>query len=290
MENQLPKVNILGVSVHAITLPKALQKIVDMIRSSKNHYVVTPNPEMVMYAQSHEWFRDVINRASLSLVDGVGIIWAAKYLSLPLTKIPVLRMVQEWFQWVFTGAAVVFVPNRLNIIPEHLRGSDMVWEIAKLASERNYRIFLLGAGPGVALKAARVIQQLYPKLNVVEVMVGPPYETEEEVIRRVHQTKPQIIFSALPANKQMKWMKEVVPHLPSSITIGIGGALDFIVQGTAINATTEKSPAIRAPKWVQKIELEWLWRFFTQPWRKDRIKTATVDFMKLVRKHKLSNL
>lgn len=285
LENK--QIEILNVKIHALRLPEALSAISDMIRSRKNHYIVTPNPEMVMYAQKHEWFKDVINHASLSLADGVGLLWAAKYLSLPLSRLPVLRQIQEFLQWVVTGAAVIFAPKTLNIIPEHLRGSDMVWEISKLASERNYRIFLLGAGPGVALKAARVMQTLYPQLNVVEVMVGPPYEDEVDVIQRIKQTNPQIIFLAYPADQQMKWMQDMLPQLNNVIAVGIGGALDFIVQGTAINASVKNSPAIRAPKWVRQIELEWLWRFFTQPWRKERIKTATIDFMRKVRNHKL---
>lgn len=284
----LPEVRILGVRVHAIKLPRALQEIAAMIRSRRNHYIVTPNPEMVMYSLRNPWFKEVLNDASLSLADGVGLLWAAKYLSLSLIRVPLLRQIQEWWQWLWTSAAVVLTPHLLNIIPERLTGADMIWEIAKLASERRYRIFLLGAGPGVALKAARVMQQLYPRLNVVEVMVGPPHETEEEVVRRIQQTNPQIIFLAFSADKQMRWMKEILPQLNNVIAIGIGGALDFIVGGTAMNAEIDDSPAKRAPEWMQDRGLEWLWRFLTQPWRKERIKTATIDFMQTVRRDKLA--
>ena len=284
---ELPETHILDVKVHCLTLPQALQYIVAMIRSRKNHYIVTPNPEMVMYSANHPWFKEVLNNSSLSLADGVGLLWAAKYLSLPLTRTPVLRQIQEWWQYLWTSASVILAPRLLNVIPERLTGADMVWEIAKLASERGYCIFLLGAGPGVALKAARVMQQLYPRLNVVEVMVGPPYEAEEEVIRRIQQTNPQIIFLAFPADKQMKWMKDTLPRLKNIIAVGIGGALDFIVGATAINAGEDDSPAKRAPEWMRDRGLEWLWRFFTQPWRKDRIKTATVEFMRTVRGEKL---
>lgn len=278
--------NILGVDVHTITLPEALDMITNMIRSKKNHYIVTPNPEMIMYAKSHEWFREVLNGASLSMADGVGLLWAAKYLSLPLTHIPTLRWIQEQWQYLWTSLYVVLVPKRLDIIPERLTGADMVWEMTKLASDRNYRVFLLGAGPGVALKAARVMQELYPKLNVVEVMVGPPHEDEIDVIQRIKQTDPQIIFLAYPADKQMKWMKEMLPQLQNVTAIGIGGALDFIAEGTAMNAGVDASPAKRAPLWMQNRGLEWLYRYLTQPWRKDRIKTATIDFMRQVRDYK----
>ncbi|RLC37860.1 hypothetical protein DRH29_00385 [candidate division Kazan bacterium] len=286
----LSSVKILGVKVHTITLPQALQEIIAMIHTRRNHYIVTPNPEMVMYANLHPWFREVLNNSSLSLADGVGLLWAAKYLSLPITNIPVLKQIQEWWQWLWTSAAVVLAPRLLNVIPERLTGADMVWEMAKLASERGWRIFLLGAGPGVALKAARVMQQLYPRLNVVEVMVGPPHEDEEEVIRRIQQTNPQIIFLAFPADKQMKWIKNFLPRLHKSIAIGIGGALDFIVGGAAMQAGANATPARRAPEWMRDRGLEWLWRLISQPWRKDRIKTATIEFMKAVRHEKLARL
>lgn len=284
----LAQTKILGVKVHTITLPQALQAIVAMVRTRSNHYIVTPNPEMVMYALDHRWFKEVLNGSSLSLADGVGLLWAAKYLSLPLIRVPVLRQIQEWWQWLWTSSAVVLAPQFLNVIPERLTGADMVWEIAKLASERQYRIFLLGAGPGVALRAARVMQQLYPRLNVVEVMVGPPHEDEEEVIRRIRQTNPQIVFLAFPADQQMKWIKDVLPRLSGVIAIGIGGALDFIAGGTAINAGVGGAPARRAPEWMRDRGLEWFWRYISQPWRKERIRTATVGFMQVVRRSKLA--
>jgi len=281
---------ILGIKVDCLTLPQALQKIIELVRGRRNYYIVTPNPEMVMYSLTHPWFGEVLNNADLCLADGVGLLWAAKYLSLSLTRIPVLRQIQEFLQWLGTSATVVFAPRLLNVIPERLTGADMVWEIAKLSAERDYRIFLLGAGPGVALKAARIMQTLYPQLNVVEVMVGPPYESQDEVIRRIQQTKPQIIFLAFPADEQMRWMRDELPKLQDVIAMGIGGALDFIAGGAALNAEGGYFPAKRAPEWIQRRGLEWLWRYFTQPWRKKRIRTATIEFMKQVRHSKLTLL
>lgn len=281
-------VEILGVKVNCLTLPQALSHIVDLVRGRQNYYIVTPNPEMVMYAQKHPWFKDVLNQSSLALADGVGLQWAAKYLSLPLPKIPVVKQVIDFFQLMFTLPLTVLAPKLLDIIPERLTGADMVWEIAKLASERDYRIFLLGAGPGVALQAARVMQTLYPKLNVVEIMVGPPYEAQDEVIRRIQQTNPQFIFLAFPAEEQMRWMRDELPKLQDVIAIGIGGALDFIAGAAAIQPGADQTPAKRAPEWMRARGLEWLYRYFTQPWRKKRIQTATVDFIRQVRQSKLS--
>jgi len=284
----MKKTSILGVDVDCLTLPQALAEVSSLVATGENHYIVTPNPEMLMYADGHPWFKTVLNGASLSLADGVGLLWAAKYLSLPLATIPGVRQIQEAVQFVLTGASIILFPKFLNVIPERITGADMVWEISKLASERNYSVFLLGAGPGVALKAARILQQMYPRLNVVEVMVGPPYESEEEVVRAIQQTKPQIIFLAFPASGQMKWMRDQLPKLKGTVAMGIGGALDFIAGASAINAEATAAPARRAPQIIQSMGLEWLWRFFTQPWRKERIKTATIDFMKAIRQSRLS--
>lgn len=287
--NNYPSVDILGIRIHRFTLPQALRKIIELVESSKNHYIVTPNSEMVMYAQKYPWFKDVINQSSLSLPDSGGVVWAAKYLSLKLPQVPVIKQISEFVWYLFTGAMAVFFPKFLNVIPERIAGADMVWEISKLASERGWGIFLLGAGPGVALKSARILQEMYPRLNVVEVMVGPPYESEEEVIRAVRQTQPQVIFLAFPASGQMKWMRDVLPKLDGTVAMGIGGALDFIAGTSAINAeATSDTPAKRAPLWMQTHSLEWLWRLLTQPWRRERVKTATIDFMSAVRKQKIS--
>ena len=287
--DNLPSVSILGTKVNRLTMPQALSVVEGLIRSRRNHYIVTPNPEMLMYARDHQWFRDILNESSLSLADGAGIVWAAKYLSLRLVNIPGIKQLQELFQYLFTGAASLFFPKYLNVISERITGADMVWEISKLAAKREWKVFLLGAGPGVALKAAQIMQQMYPKLNVVEVMVGPPYETEDEVIRVIKQTKPQIIFLAFPAAGQMKWIRDQLPKLNNTIVMGIGGALDFIAGTAAINSeATSENPAKRAPIWMQKHSLEWLWRLITQPWRKERVKTAVVKFMTVVRRAKLS--
>jgi N-acetylglucosaminyldiphosphoundecaprenol N-acetyl-beta-D-mannosaminyltransferase len=280
------RIDILGVKIDAVTLPQALRAIDELTRDGHNHYIVTPNPEIVMYAQTHSEFRDALNRADLSLADGIGLVWAAKYLSLPTTHVGWLKPVQEWWQWLWTSAAVVLMPKALNIIPERITGADMVWEIAKLASERNQSIFLLGGQPGVAQQAGSLMQQMYPRLVIAGATSGPPYDDMDEIIQHLQQLQPHYIFLALPADQQMAWMTHQLPKLQSTVAMGVGGALDFIAHATALNAPTVHSPARRAPSWMQNRGLEWLWRLVTQPWRRSRIKTATLDFIRAVRKYK----
>lgn len=283
------KVDVLGVNIDVLTMPEALRRVEELAKDRRGHYIVTPNPEFIMQALKDGSFREIINRASLSLADGVGVLWAAKYLSIPTSSWAPLAVMQAWIQMVLSGIGIMVSPRSLtSVIPERITGVDMVWEISKLAAKRGFKIFLVGAAPGVAYEVSRKLQMLYPKLQIVDVMAGPPYEPEAEVVRRIRVVKPHFVFLAFPAAEQLRWMKNYVDNL-SGVMMGIGGAFDFIAEAGALNAPTgDDSKARRAPGWLQKRGLEWLWRYFTQPWRKQRIKTATVDFIKTVLIYKIA--
>ncbi|OGB74529.1 hypothetical protein A2V68_02880 [candidate division Kazan bacterium RBG_13_50_9] len=285
-------VDVLGVQIDVLTMPQALKRAAQLAQDGRGHYIVTPNPEFIMQALGDGRFREVINRADLSLADGVGVLWAAKFLSIPISRFCGLAYLQAWVQMVLSGIGIILCPRSLtSVLPERITGVDMVWEISKLASERGFKVFLLGAAPGVAYEVSRKLQMLYPKLLVVDVMAGPPYEPEAEVIRRIKDIKPQFLFLAFPATEQLRWMRDYSHALPGVVMMGIGGAFDFIAEAGAINAPSgDATKARRAPRLLQKRGLEWLWRYFTQPWRKQRIKTATVDFIKIVFNYKLTRL
>ncbi|MFA5967083.1 MAG: WecB/TagA/CpsF family glycosyltransferase [Patescibacteria group bacterium] len=285
-------IDILGIKIDTFTAVEALDYIVQLANDGRSHYIVTPNPEFVMQSQTDTDFRDVVNAADLALPDGVGVLWAAKYLALPLSKWRPLALVQAYWQWLCSGINIIIKPAALtDIIPERVTGADMVWEISKLAAERNWKIFLVGGAPGVGNEAAKCLQWLYPNLQIAGVMAGPPYDSEEQVIHQIKSAQPKFIFLALTAPKQLQWIKNHAGEFTDTIAIGIGGALDFIAGGIAINAPAgEAKPAKRAPLWLQKRGLEWFWRYLTQPWRRTRIKIATLDFMKKVVKFKLAQL
>lgn len=286
---RVKKVDVLGIKIDAITMPEALNKVEELARDKEGHYIVTPNPEFVMQSLKDGGFREIVNKADLAFADGVGILWAAKYLSIPLIKFKPLIKFQAWMQLFFSGIGIVLFPKTLtSVIPERITGVDMVWEISKLSSKRDFSIFLLGAAPGVAYETSRKLQLLYPKLQIADVMAGPPHESENQVINRIKQVKPNFIFLAFPAKDQLLWMQKYAKEL-SAVIMGIGGAFDFIAEATALNAPdNDKSKAKRAPMFLQKRGLEWLWRYFTQPWRKTRIKIATIDFIKTVMAYKLA--
>jgi len=282
-------VDILGVNVDAVTVPMALEVITVLAEDDQSHAIVTPNPEFVMQAQTDTDFRTTINQTDLALPDGVGILWAAKYLSLPISKYPILTYIQAYASWIWTGLRIIWQPKYINsIIPERITGADMVWEISKLAEKKNWSIFLLGAADGIAAEAAKNLQWFYPNLKIAGITAGPPYENEESVIQQIKTSQPKFIFLAFPAKDQIRWIKTYKDQSKGSIFIGIGGALDFIAGGIALNAPeNNKQPAKRSPEWLQKHGLEWIWRLFTQPWRRTRIYTAVFDFSLHIVRHKI---
>ena len=132
---------ILGIKVNPVTRQQAIDRVAEMMTDGDQHYITTPNPEMLVAAQKDAEFRDVLNRSSLALPDGVGLILAARLLGMPL--------------------------------PERIAGSDFVFDIAARAAEGGYTMYLLGAGEGVAEAAAAKLKIKNPQLKIVGTESGP---------------------------------------------------------------------------------------------------------------------
>ncbi|MBZ0279839.1 MAG: WecB/TagA/CpsF family glycosyltransferase [Anaerolineae bacterium] len=170
-------------------------------------------------------FRNILKRANLCVPDGVGLLWAAKYQGTPL--------------------------------PERVTGSDGVPLIAARAAEKGWRLFLLGAAPGVAEKAADVLRARHPALQIVGVYSGSPAPEEEDaIVERINASGADILFVAYGAPEQDKWIARNTPRLRVKMAMGVGGAFDFIA-----------GIIPRAPLWMQRLGLEWLFRLYLQPWR-----------------------
>lgn len=218
-------VDILGVPVDRLTFAQALERIARMIRSGERGYVVTANPEIIMRARRDPAYRKILQEAAMVWPDGVGVLWASRLLGAP--------------------------------IPERVTGSDGVPLIAQRAAAEGWRLYLLGAGPGVAERAARVLEERYPGVQIVGAEPGDPRPEYDALARdRINAARPDILFVAYGAPKQEWWMARNVPHLEVHVAIGVGGALDFLVG-------VQK----RAPRWVRGLGLEWLWRLLLEPRR-----------------------
>jgi N-acetylglucosaminyldiphosphoundecaprenol N-acetyl-beta-D-mannosaminyltransferase len=219
------RVDILGIVVDAVTSEGALAQISCFVKQGGGHQLVTVNPEFVMRARWDEPFRQVLNGADLALADGIGLVWAARLLRRPL--------------------------------PERVAGSDMVPRIARRAAKEGWRLYLLGAAPGVAQQAALALGASCPALQVAGTYAGSPAPDEEEaIVERIRAVSPDVLLVAYGAPAQDMWIARNLTRLGVPVAMGVGGTLDFIA-----------GRARRAPGWVRWLGLEWLHRLVLEPWR-----------------------
>jgi N-acetylglucosaminyldiphosphoundecaprenol N-acetyl-beta-D-mannosaminyltransferase len=235
----LPTCRILGVRVHNVTWEQTLAHVEIFIASRQPHHVVTVNPEFIMAAQRDPEFLSILNRADLALPDGIGLLWAGRWLGQP-------------FQ-------------------ERVTGSDFVPRFAALAARRSYRPFFLGAAPGIAEQAAEKLAQQHPGFRVANCYAGSPDPAEEDaIVLRVRESQPDALFVAYGAPAQDYWIARNLARLEVPVAMGVGGTFDFIA-----------GVVPRAPRWMQRLGLEWLFRLMRQPWRWRR-QVALVRFVGLV--------
>jgi N-acetylglucosaminyldiphosphoundecaprenol N-acetyl-beta-D-mannosaminyltransferase len=162
-------------------------------------------------------------------------------------------------------------------LPERVPGSELVYHLAGRAAEKGWRLFLLGAAPGVAEEAAAVFQARYPDLTIAGTYAGSPDPAENDtIVQRINDSAADLLFVAYGAPKQDKWIARNRQALTTvRVAIGIGGSLDFIT-----------GRAVRAPRWLQRLGLEWLHRLYHEPWRWRRM-LALPHFTLLVLKSRL---
>jgi N-acetylglucosaminyldiphosphoundecaprenol N-acetyl-beta-D-mannosaminyltransferase len=171
-------------------------------------------------------FRAAYERASLALVDGQALLWASKLLG--------------------TG------------LPEKISGSDLVPRLLERAGRRGLRVYFLGGGPGIALEAAEVARRRYGVaiVGVDSPVVSPTGEAGPEVVERIREARPHLLFVALGAPKQELFIDRYRERLLPMVSLGIGASLDFVAGRVR-----------RAPAWMSRAGFEWLFRLSQDPKR-----------------------
>ena len=217
---------ILNTPVDGVTMAETLAHIQQWMAEPRLHQICTTNPEFVMRAQADAAFRDILWRADLCIPDGVGLLYAARWQKRPL--------------------------------PERVPGSELIYHLAELCAREGWRLFLLGAAPGVAAETAVLLRHRYPGLTIAGTYAGSPAPAENEaIVARINDTHADILCVAYGNPAQDKWIDRNRDTLTTvRIAIGVGGAFDFVT-----------GRAIRAPRWVQRLGLEWAHRLLHEPWR-----------------------
>jgi len=250
-------VKILNVKIDALTGKEAIERLGTLMEQKEPSILTTPNTEFIMRAQNDPDFLDIINNKSkMNLADSFGVLWAARFLSWKNPKNKLWRGIVIFFEWFFSLIFLPIFPHLYkNPIPEKLSGSDFIWEIGRFAAKNHYKMFLFGGAPTVAEKAALKMQTDIYDLRVTGVYPGVVAETEK-VVEAINKSHANILLVALGAPLQEKWLLTNLKKTNCKVGIGLGGTFDF---------TAEVIP--RAPKFMQKIGLEWFFRLLHQPSR-----------------------
>ena len=193
-------------------------------------YIVTPNVQHVVKLQNHPQLLDAYQHATLVVADGWPLVTASRWLGRPL--------------------------------PERVAGSDLVPNLCGMASAAApLRVFLLGAAPGVADRAKLRIEQRWPHVSVCGVH-SPPlgFELDPaanlEIIASVNACRPDLLVVGLGAPKQELWLRVNASQLRAKVAIAAGATIDFLA-----------GQQTRAPRWIQRLKLEWLHRVLSDPRR-----------------------
>jgi N-acetylglucosaminyldiphosphoundecaprenol N-acetyl-beta-D-mannosaminyltransferase len=221
-------VPILGVPFDNVTTVETIALVEQMIQSGRPHYIATANVDFLVQAARDVELRRILFDAHLVICDGTPLVWASRLLGSPL--------------------------------PERVAGSDVVPLLIKLAAEKGYRPFFLGASEDSALKAIANIQHQYPSIQIAG-YYSPPYSSllemdHEEIRRRVMAAKPDLLLVGFGCPKQEKWINMHYRSLAVPVSIGVGGTIDFLA-----------GKLLRAPQWMQKSGTEWIFRLLQEPRR-----------------------
>lgn len=245
-------VNILGVRVDALDMPRALDTIDGWIANGERHYVCIRDVHGVMACQKDEALRRIHTEAGMVTPDGMPLVWLSRRLGHPET-------------------------NRVC-------GPDFMLELCDHSRARGYRHFLYGGAPGVVEDLKANLEARYPGLQVVGAYSPPfrPLSEEEDaaIVAKINDAKPDIVWVGLSSPKQEYWMSAHKGRIAAAAMIGVGAAFDF-------HAGRQK----RAPLWMQRNGLEWSYRLMSEPrrlWR--RYLVMAPRFLMLLAREELRGL
>jgi len=224
----LPRIRVGQLPVDVVDFQGAIDAIDRLISAKNGGTVFTPNVDHVVMAEHDQRFRTAYAAAALSLVDGTPVLWAARLLRTPL--------------------------------PAKISGSDLVMPLLRRAAERGHRVYFLGGAPGVAELAKSKLEAALPGIRIVGTDASRidvnATEEADEVAERIRRAAPDLVLVALGAPKQEIWSYTRAELLKPAVLIGVGASLDFV-------AGIQK----RAPSWMSKVGLEWLYRLAQEPRR-----------------------
>ena len=221
------RIDVLGVGFDNVTMAEAVERGMSLLHSEGAHYVVTPNPEIVEVCRENEAAMAAVNGADLVLPDGIGVIKGAAMLGTPLK--------------------------------EKTPGIEFAAHIVERMAGEGLSLYLLGAKPGVAEKAAENLKKQHPGLVVAGTHDGY-FQEDGPVVEDIRRSGADCVFVCLGAPKQEFWMAKNGPATGAHLLCGLGGSLDVFA-----------GVVERAPKFWSDHGLEWFYRLCKEPKRIGRM-------------------
>ena len=227
-QTNMRTVGLFGLPISDVTMAETVDRIADAIEHRTSFHIATANLDFARNARRHAFLHQVICDCNMVLPDGAPMLWAARLFRKPLK--------------------------------ERVTGVDLVPELARLSAERGYTIFLLGSEAESATRAIAKLERMHPGVKIVgryhpEVQALENLD-DDEMLRRIHEARPDILLVAFGNPKQELWIDRNRERLEVPVAIGIGGSMDMI--GGTVR---------RAPRFIQKMQLEWAFRLLQEPAR-----------------------
>ena len=225
----LNRMRFMNTYVDNVTEEEAIRHIEECIKDRKIGFVVTPNVDQIVMMEKNLYFREICDNAELSVVDGHPLLWIAKWYKRP--------------------------------IKEKICGSDLMPHLCRIAAEKGYKIFLLGAAEGIAAKAADILKKQNPGL-IIAGTYSPPFGFEndqaelDKINRILKESEADMLFVGMGAPKQSVFIYENMDKYQIPMSFCVGATIDFIA-----------GEQTRAPRWMTDHGLEWLYRLFKEPKR-----------------------
>jgi N-acetylglucosaminyldiphosphoundecaprenol N-acetyl-beta-D-mannosaminyltransferase len=221
-------VAVMGLPINSMSASEAVDTLESLILSGGTHQVCAMNLDTWLNALADPHLHRIVAGSSLVLPDGMPLVWISRLLGCPLA--------------------------------ERVTGVDLVPRLAELSARKGYKIFLLGAKPGVAERASRLLERNYPGVQIVGTF-APDEENlirmdHTEILRQIHAVSPDVLLVAFGNPKQEKWIWMHRKRLGVPLAMGVGGSFDILI-----------GDMLRAPRWVQNCGLEWAMRLLQEPVR-----------------------
>lgn len=235
----MKEINILGTRIDSLGLDESLKEISEALVAGKEQRIVTANPELIYKADKDKNLQEVINTADLVLPDGIGVVWAARQFGYRLA--------------------------------ERVTGIDLTLKLLEEGSQKGWRVFLLGARPGVAQQAVSKQARNYPGIIFC---CHHGYFTEDEeplVLKRIRKFAPDVLLVGLGAPRQELF--NAANAGIARLRMGVGGTIDVLA-----------GEVKRAPQFFRDHSMEWLYRLITDPSRIGRQAILPLYALRVLRK------